>query len=72
MFLYMVYKENNSRECSSFLLAMEQIKEITNSSANIAHKKYHHSYIKTYLQLINDMQLMKVAFIPFKDGQKII
>lgn len=72
MFLYMVYKENNNKECSSFLLSMEQIKEITECEAKIKHSLYHYDYLKHYIKIINHIWLIEVAFLPLKNGKTLV
>ena len=72
MFLYMICKENDNKASNSFLLSMEQIKEITWCEAKIKHSLYHHDYLKYYIKIINDIWLMKAEFIPFKKEKMLV
>lgn len=72
MFLYMVFVQNNLQPCTSWILSLDQFKNIVSITTQSWYFEINAVYIKPYLWKINNGTFMKVDFLPFKNNGKTI
>ncbi len=72
IFLYFIFKGCNYRNCTSQLLSIKQIKNITQSKTIMSDSLFNAKYISPHLRKINSLKLFQVKFDSFLNEKKLI